>query len=70
MLDLPPSVTSANVNAGSPSGRFLAGFSSVGNGLATPVRWDGTRAQAIRVNGPAEAKGVNDSGSRWAAVRT
>ncbi|MEV0806422.1 hypothetical protein [Micromonospora sp. NPDC050200] len=61
-LELPPKATTAEVNAGSPSGRFLAGFSSVGNALATPVRWDGTRAEPIKVNGPAEAKGVNDSG--------
>jgi hypothetical protein len=61
-LELPAKATTAEVNAGSPSGRFLAGFSSVGNALATPVRWDGTRAEPIKVNGPAEAKGVNDSG--------
>ncbi|MEH1168967.1 hypothetical protein V6V47_26645 [Micromonospora sp. CPCC 205539] len=61
-LQLPPSATSAEINAGSPSGRFLAGFSSVGKALATPTRWDGTRAEAIKVIGPAEAKGVNDSG--------
>ncbi|MEU5941791.1 hypothetical protein ABZ807_21995 [Micromonospora sp. NPDC047548] len=61
-LELPPKATTAEVNAGSPSGRFLAGFSSVGDALATPVRWDGMRAEPIKVNGPAEAKGVNDSG--------
>ncbi|SCL44762.1 hypothetical protein GA0070606_0437 [Micromonospora citrea] len=61
-LELPAKATTGEVNAGSPSGRFLAGFSSVGNALATPVRWDGTRAEPIKVNGPAEAKDVNDSG--------
>jgi uncharacterized membrane protein len=61
-LELPAQATRAMVNAGSPSGRFLVGFSSEGNSTPTPVRWDGTRAEFIAVGGPAEANDVNDKG--------
>ena len=61
-LPLPAKATSAEVNAGSPSGRFLAGFSAVGESLATPVFWDGTRAESIKLTGTGEAQDVNDSG--------
>ncbi|MEJ3745348.1 hypothetical protein WEI85_18900 [Actinomycetes bacterium KLBMP 9797] len=61
-LGLPAKATSGAVNAGSPNGGYLAGFSSVGGSPPTPLRWDGTRAEPIGVAGSGEAQGVNDDG--------
>ena len=61
-LDLPPGAKAGGVNTGSPSGRYLAGFTSNASDPGTPVRWDGGKAQAIRVPGTGEAQGVNDKG--------
>ncbi|MEJ3743643.1 hypothetical protein WEI85_10170 [Actinomycetes bacterium KLBMP 9797] len=61
-LDLPAGATAGEVNAGSPNGRYLAGFASGSGNAGTPVRWDGTRATAIQLAGIGEAQGVNDSG--------
>ncbi|NBE80501.1 hypothetical protein [Micromonospora rubida] len=61
-LALPGRATSGQVNDGSPSGRYLVGFTAAGGSLATPVRWDGTKAASIKINGIGEAHGVNDSG--------
>jgi probable HAF family extracellular repeat protein len=61
-LALPRGTTEGYVNAGSPNGRYLAGFAAVKDGLGRPVRWDGTRAEPIPVGGTGEAQGVNDSG--------
>ncbi|MFI0796223.1 hypothetical protein ACH4OY_26590 [Micromonospora rubida] len=61
-LALPARATSGQVNDGSPSGRYLVGFTAVGGSLATPVRWDGTKLESIKIKGVGEAHGVNDSG--------
>ncbi|WP_405100191.1 hypothetical protein [Micromonospora sp. NBC_01412] len=61
-LALPARATSGQVNDGSPSGRYLVGFTAVGGSLTTPVRWDGTKLESIKIKGVGEAHGVNDSG--------
>lgn len=61
-LALPARATTGDVNDGSPSGRYLVGFATVDASLPTPVRWDGTKAESITIDGSGEAQGVNDSG--------
>jgi hypothetical protein len=62
-LPLPSGATAGGVNTGSPSGRYLAGYATSKTDAGTPVRWDGAKAQAIRVSGIGEAQGVNDQGT-------
>jgi uncharacterized membrane protein len=61
-LALPAGAAGGEVNAVSPSGRYLVGFFSAKNNPGKPVRWDGTRAEPIPITGTGEAQGVNDSG--------
>ena len=61
-LALPPNTNEGGVNAASPDGRHLAGAVTGPGNPALPVRWDGTRAVPIPIDGTGEATGVNDSG--------
>lgn len=61
-LALPPGASGGDVNASSPSGRYLAGLVVAEEDMGKPFRWDGTRAKPIPIDGSGEAHGVNDSG--------
>jgi probable HAF family extracellular repeat protein len=61
-LTLPAGAIKGSVNAGSPNGRFLAGFTEAAKPLAKPVLWDGTRLVPIPAGAGGEAHGVNDRG--------
>ncbi|MEV4758105.1 hypothetical protein AB0J86_23720 [Micromonospora sp. NPDC049559] len=62
-LELGPKATEGSVNAGSPSGRYLVGFTSFKGTIGSAVRWDGTKQQRLPVPGVlADPLAVNDSG--------
>ncbi|MBE1487712.1 hypothetical protein [Plantactinospora soyae] len=61
-LPLPRGAVDGAVNAGSPNGRYLAGFIRTRTVPGTPAWWDGSRVQRIPISGLGEAMGVNDSG--------
>ncbi|MFC6017526.1 hypothetical protein ACFP2T_15090 [Plantactinospora solaniradicis] len=62
-LALPHGAVDGAVNAGSPNGRYLAGFIRTKTEPGAPAWWNGSRVQRIPVSGTGEAKGVNDSGT-------